>query len=70
MTKAKERRTLDFDNLNGNVLVSKTEEFEVAVTSFTGFGVTIDFDTEVVSVRLPVEFTLRTLPAYQTSPHK
>ena len=53
-----EKLTFDLDDLDRDVLVAQPEQFEVAVTSFTRLGVTVDLDAEVVSVRLPVQFAL------------
>ena len=53
-----ERLTFDLDNLDGTVLVSNSEEFQVAVLSLFRLGVSIDFDAKVISVRLPVDLTL------------
>lgn len=48
--KGKGELTFGLDDLYGDVLVSETEQFEVAVTSFTGLGVSVNFDTKVISV--------------------
>lgn len=52
-------RTLDLDDLHGTVLVTQTEELEVAVLRLLRLGVAVHLDAEVVPVRLPVDLGLR-----------
>lgn len=55
---------LVLDDLDGNILLTHSEQFQVAVCRLLcpGFsGVSVDLDTEVVSLVLPVEFTLGTI---------
>ena len=49
------------DDFNGEVLLSQSEQFEVTECSLLGLGlscVSVDLDTEEVSLVLEVEFTL------------
>ena len=58
--------TFDLDDLDGTVLVSDSEELQVAVLSLFRFRVSIDLDAEVLSVRLPVDLAL----SYKHSQHE
>lgn len=52
---------LVLNDLDGDIFLTHSEQFQVAECSFLGPGfssVSIDLDTKVVSLVLPVEFTL------------
>lgn len=50
--------TLQLKNLHRVVLFSHSEDFQVAERRFSRLGVSIDLDTEEISLVLPVELTL------------
>jgi hypothetical protein len=53
------KRTLQLDDLDGVILLSHSEDLEVAERRLLGLGVSVDLDAEEVSLVLPVELGLR-----------
>jgi hypothetical protein len=49
---------LELDNLNGIVLLTDTEDLEVAEDRLLRLGVAVDLDAEEIALVLPVELTL------------
>ena len=52
-------RTLELDHLNREILLAYPEDFKVAEDRLLRFRMTVNPDTEEVSLVLPVKFTLR-----------
>lgn len=50
---------LELNNLDGNVLLGNAEELERGVVGLLGLGVTVNLDTEVLALVLPVQLAVR-----------
>jgi hypothetical protein len=47
------------DNLHGNTLLAHSENLQVGSQRLLGLGVAVDLDTDVVTLRLPVQLDIR-----------
>lgn len=52
------QRTLQFNNFNWVVFLAHPEDFQITKDGLLCFGVAIDFDTQEITLILPVKLTL------------